>query len=376
MEVTNMDREIWKWILDSFSDEEIAKLSSKFNLKIPGFRLINHLQNNFKIIRPKIIQSAMNKKYAEKLNNYVITRAKVQLDVKVDSLRKKSIKSLLQLTEEGIKPSILLGILLASGNEKELAKAEVIYSKLKTENKLFKFEKQAGEDDTNTEVKVIQDQDSLKTQQEEFKLAQQSIEKLDKRLKKLDQKNEELKSKETSLQTSLQTERKRSKELSQEVNSLKGEIGSLKHKLKTASPDTTSLQKKLDNQAATLKTKVEEISRLNALVLKLNTELDKLSSKKNKTVETTPELLDKIKVALIGDPKNKGLEKNVKFELNIFKGPEVTPKGLDGHDQIWLLNYKIPRSVQKRVKSCNSGKPIFEFTTFTELEHHMLKGLV
>jgi hypothetical protein len=192
----------------------------------------------------------------------------------------------------------------------------------------------------------------------------------------LEQKNEELKSKETSIQSALQTEKKRSKELSQEVNSLKGEIGNLKHKLKTASPDTTLLQKKMDNQAATLKTKVEEISRLNALVLKLNTELGKLSTIKEKKVETAPAASSKIKVALIGDPKNKGLEKNSKFELSIFEGPEVTSQGLDGLDQIWLLTYKIPRSVQKRVKSCVSGKPIFEFTTFTEIEHHMLKGLV
>jgi chromosome segregation ATPase len=376
MEVWNMDREIWKWILDSFSDEEIAVISHVFRLKIPGFRQINPQQKNFKMVRPKIIQSALHQKHADKLNDYVITRAEVQLDVKVESLGKKSIKTLLQLSEEEIKPSILLGILLASDNEKVKEKAEKIYLKLKTENKLNELEKQVGEDVSSTETEEVQDQDSLIALQEELKLAQQSIDKLEKRLKKLEHKNEELKSKETSIQTSLQSEKKRAKELSQEVNTLKGEIGSLKHKLKTASPDTTSLQKKLDNQAVTLKTKVEEISRLNALVLKLNTELDKVSSIKNKAVETTPASSDKIKVALIGDPKNKGIEKNFKFELNIFEGPEVTSKDLDGLDQIWLLNYKIPRSVQKRVKACNSGKPIFEFTTFTELEHHMLKGLV
>jgi chromosome segregation ATPase len=376
MEVLKMDREIWKWILDSFSDEEIAMISDVFRLKIPGFRQINSQQKTFKMVRPKIIQSALHQKHAEKLNGYVITKAEVQLDVKVESLRKKSVKTLLQLTEEEIKPSILLGILLASDNEKEKAKAEKIYSKLKTENKLNELEKQVGEDIFGTETEEIQDQDSLKALQEELKLAQQTIDKLGKRLKKLEQKNEELKSKETSIQASLQTEKKRSKELSQEVNSLKGEIGNLKHKLKTASPDTTSLQKKMDKQAATLKAKVEEISRLNALVLKLNTELDKLSTLKEKMVDTAPASLAKIKVALIGDPKNRGLEKNSKFELNIFEGPEITSKGLDGIDQIWLLTYKIPRSVQKRVKSCVSGKPIFEFLTFTELEHHMLKGLV
>jgi chromosome segregation ATPase len=376
MEVLIMDREIWKWILDSFSDEEIAMISEIFRLKIPGFRQINPQQKNFKMVRPKIIQSALHQKYAEKLNGYVITRAEVQLDVKVASLRKKSVKTLLQLTEEDIKPSILLGILLASDNEKEREKAEKIYSKLKTEQKLNVLEKQVGGDSSTTEIEEPQDQDSFKALQEELKLAQQTIDKLGKRLKKLEQKNEELKSKETSIQASLQTEKKRSKELTQEVNSLKGENGSLKHKLKTAFPETTSLQKKVDNQAATLKTKEKEISRLNALVLKVNTELDKLSTIKEKMVHTAPTSSAKIKVALIGDPKNKGLEKNSKFELNILEGPEITSKGLEGIDQIWLLTYKIPRSVQKRVKSSVSGKPIFEFLTFTELEHHMLKGLV
>jgi hypothetical protein len=171
MEVWNMDREIWKWILDSFSDEEIAMLSHIFRLKIPGFRQINPQQKNFKIVRPKIIQSALHQKHAEKLNDYVLTRAEVQLNVKVESLGKKSVKTLLQLTEEEIKPSILLGILLASDNEKEKAKAEKIYSKLKIENKLNEFEKQVGEDVSGTETEEVQDQDSLKALQEELKLA-------------------------------------------------------------------------------------------------------------------------------------------------------------------------------------------------------------
>ena len=156
-----------------------------------------------------------------------------------------------------------------------------IYTRLKEEDKLDLLEKQANETGTDVEDEDVQDKEALKKLHEELKSAQQLIDKLEKRLKKFEQKNEELKSKEAMTQKALINEKKRGKEekkaLSNEVNSLKGEMGSLKHQVKSTASEKELLQKKIDKQIGSIKTKDEEIARLNALVLKLNTDLDKLS---------------------------------------------------------------------------------------------------
>ena len=82
---------------------------------------------------------------------------------------------------------------------------------------------------------------------------------------------------------------------------------------------------------------------------------------------------------MIGDPKNSRIQKYPKFELTIIEGPDVQEEihlALDRLDQIWLLTYKIPTSIQKRVRSLGKGKHMKEFATFNDLENYMLKGMI
>ena len=380
-----VEKEIWKWILDSFSDEGIASIADSFGIKIAGFRQLNSQQKNFKMIRPRIIKAALHQRHAQKLTDFFNSIDEDQTEI--ESVRKKNTEELLQLVEEEIQPSMLLGILLSSDEKENLVKAEKIYTQLKDQEKLDLLERQADEMESNVDNDDETENKTLANLQEEFKAAKQIIEKLDKRIKKFEQKMDELKSKDAMNQVALKNEKKRSKEekntLIQEINGLKGEIGNLKHQEKSTSSEKASLQKKLDNQTGTLKLKNEEISRLNALVLKLQSDLEKHENLKETTAHiegNLDQVNQKVKVALFGDPKNSRIKNYHKFELTIIEGTEVleekTHIALDSSDQVWLLKYKIPRSTQKRVRSLLKGKQLKEFTTFIDLEDYMLKGTI
>ena len=372
-----MEKEVWKWILNSFPDEGIASIAASIGIKIPGFRQLNPQQKNFNIVRPRIIQGALQPKYTKKLSDFF--HSFLTEDVEDESIMEKSIEELLQMVEEEIQPSMLLGMLLSSEKEEHQEKAIQVYIKLKNEEKLDVLEHQ--EDETASAAESVEAENETFVQlQKELKLAQKIIDKLEKKLKGIEQKNEELKSKEAKIQASL---KKRRKEEKNEVNSLKGEIGILKHQAKSISSENQTLQKKVDQHTGVIKTKDEEINRLNALVLKLSTDMDKLSRKSDKLVTAqagTDENSYRQKVAMIGDPKNNRIQKYNKYELTIIDGKEVqeqdTPIVLDSMDEIWLLTYKVPRSIRKRLGTLVKGKQINEFRTFAELEDHMLKGMV
>lgn len=385
-----MEKEIWKWILNSFTDEGIANIALVMGIKIPGFRQINPQHKKFKLVRPKIIQAALQQEFAQKL--YDFADSSFEEHEEVESYREKSVEELLKLLieEEEIQPSFLLGILLSDDDEENHEKAFQIYTKLKEEEKLDFLEQQADEKASaadKSDEQDLHDEETFKKLRDELKSAKQMIDKLEKRLKNIEQKNEELKAKEVKTQTALKNEKKRSKEekskQSQEINSLKGEIGNLKHRVKSLSPEKDLLQKQLDKQTKLINTKDEEIKRLHALALKQKTDLEKLSSVQERLTEVqenSSESGQKMKVALIGNPKNSRIHQYQKFELKIIEGTKVqeeeTHLVLDNTDQVWLLTYKIPRKTQNRVRSLVKGKKVIEFTTFNDLENYMLKGMV
>ena len=117
-----MEKEIWKWILDNFSDEGIAAIAQIFEIKIPGFRQLNSQQKNFKIVRPKIIQAALHQRYAQDLNEFF--RETTEEEFEIESFKEKRIEELVQLVEEEMSLSILLSVLLSSEDEENQEKAE------------------------------------------------------------------------------------------------------------------------------------------------------------------------------------------------------------------------------------------------------------
>lgn len=383
-----MEKEIWKWILDGFSNEGIANIALRLGIKIPGFRQLNPKQSKFKIVRPKIIMEALKPKNEQSLVDFFEIVAKKQTEAEAESLREQSIEELLEIVEDGLPPSLILSVLLTGEDEEHRAKAEELYTTLNEQGKLDLLEQQADEMVEDEEIEDEEDNLRVKTLQEELKSAQQQIDKLEKKLKKVEQKSDDLKLKEAKAKTELKNERNRSKEekntLLNEINVLKGEVGNLKHQVKSFPSEKENFQKKQNKQSELIKTKDKEISRLNALVLKLTADLEKLPEKLDRTAEKHESMSSanpKVKVALIGDPKNTKILKYVNnLELTILQGIEVEENEtyivLNSSDQVWLLTYKIPRSIQKRVRARTSQEKIKEFATFNELENYMLKGML
>ncbi|WP_462411708.1 hypothetical protein [Neobacillus sp. Marseille-QA0830] len=378
-----MEKEIWKWILENFSDEAIANIGQNLGIKVPGFRQINHQQKKFKMLRPKLIQEAVHPKNSVMLKDFFNTIAEG-----ADGLaewRGKTIEELLQSAGEDIPPSMLLSVLLSSENEEDIQKGHEIFTKLKEEEKLDLLERQAEENQEEEDNPSEMDNEQLKQLQDELNQSQQKIANLEKKVKRSEQKNDELKEKATTAHAAFEKEKKQWKEerktLSQEMQTLKEEYGKVKNKLAEVSPELETLQKKMDQQTVSIKHKDDEIARLNALLLKLRTEQERPSIEPN-TDNTQPaaiqEAHDKITVAIIGDPMNTRVQKYKKYDLTIIEATEIheerTNEVLNRAEQIWLLTYKTPRGIQKRVKTLVKEKPIQEFATFIDLENFMMKG--
>ena len=378
-----MEKEIWKWLLETFSDEGIANIGENLGIKVAGFRQINPQQKNFKILRPKLIQEILNPKNTPNLIDFFQTLSEETPELQ--KFRGESSECLLQfMEEEEVPPSILLSVLMSSVDEDDIKKAQELFVQLKEEKRLDHLEHQIND---LIEVQEELNQDSgLKELHAELRQAQQKIANLEKKLKKSEQKNEELKVKASTAQDSFKSEKKLWKEekkgLSAENQELKAEKGNLINQLAALTPEKESLQKQISEQTTSLKKKDDEIARLNALLLKLKTEQQKesVSPLADKEVQEAPVLIEetKLKVAVIGDPKNTRVQRYNKYELIIIDAAEIQTEinneALNRVDQIWLLTYKTPKGIQKRVRSLIKDREIYEFATFIDLENYMVKG--
>ncbi|WP_226641524.1 hypothetical protein [Mesobacillus subterraneus] len=382
------EKDLWKWILDNFSDNGVASIGRKLGLKIPGFRQINPQQKNFKVLRPKLINEALSPKNLGDLKGFFNSVA--QGDEKFLEHRGKNKEELQTLMEEEITPSILLSVLLSSDDENDINKALELAEQLIEEGRLDQMEKYAednfGDEDGSEEE--VEDESSVKDV--DLKQLQQKIAALEKKLVKSEQKNEELKAKLIDVQNALNSEKKlwkdEKKGLTQEIHTLKSQQGGLKSSADAAYAERDSMEKKMEQQKDIMKKKDEEISRLNAIILNYKTQKKNSPEEESVVGETVnagqdqPSIQEEIRinVAVIGDPKNSRVQRYNKFNLNIIESSDIEDEKqkdiLEAADQIWLLTYKIPRSVQKRLRGVLKDRDTQEFATFIDLEKHMQKG--
>lgn len=384
------EKDLWKWILDNFSDNGVASIGRNLGLKIPGFRQINPQLKNFKVLRPKLINEALSPKNLSDLKGFFNSVA--EGDEKFLEHRGKSKEELQSLMENEITPSILLSVLLSSDDENDINNALELAEQLIEEGKLDQMEKYAednfGDEDGAEEEVEAEPEPSVKDV--DIKQLQQKIAALEKKLVKSEQKNEELKAKVTDVQNALNSEKKAWKEekkgLTLEIHTLKSQQGGLKSSADAAYSERDLMAKKMEQQKAIMKKKDEEISRLNAVILNFKTqkknipEAESVAAESGNTEQEQPSIQEesRINVAVIGDPKNSRVQRYNKFNLNIIESSDIEEEKqkdiLEAADQIWLLTYKIPRSVQKRLKTVFKDRGTQEFATFIDLEKHMQKG--
>lgn len=383
------EKDIWKWLLDRFSDEGLASLASVINLKVPGFRQINPKLKNFKLLRPKLIQEAVGPKNLSNLKDFFDTFYEEKSDV---DYRCMSLDELLEAAGEEVAPSMLMTVLLSSDQEEHIQNALDLFEKLTKEGTLEELEKQANE--KNADEDDEEEEESEEDESEvnhELILANKKAAELEKRLKKSEQKNEALKAQIAAAQTSFDLEKKQWKEekkkLTEQTQALSRENGKHKNEAAAALKERDALAKQLEQQQSAIKQKNDEIARLNALVLKLKTESQKQGPPTEEPIAEASPIHDSVEVAredsqlnvaVIGDPKNSRVQRYKKFNLTIIEASELEEEKntalLETADFVWLLTYRIPRGVQKRIKSMVEGKKIQEFATFIDLENHMKKG--
>lgn len=382
------EKDLWKWILDNFSDNGVASIGRNLGLKIPGFRQINPQQKNFKVLRPKLINEALSPKNLNDLKGFFNSVA--EEDEKFSEHRGKSREELLSLMEEEITPSILFSVLLSSEDENDINNALELAEQLIEEGRLDQMEKYAEENFGEEESTEEEEETKTSVKDDDIKQLQQKIKALEKKLVKSEQKNEELKTKITDLQDALNSEKKLWKEekkgLTQEIHTLKSQQGGLKSSADAAYAERDAMQKKMEQQKAIMKKKDDEISRLNAVILNFKTakknsaedEAVGANTENPEQVQPSLEEDNRISVAVIGDPKNSRVQRYKKYHLNIIESSDIEEEKqkdiLEAADQIWLLTYKIPRSVQKRLKTLLKDRDTQEFATFIDLEKHMQKG--
>lgn len=374
------EKDVWKWILDQFSDQELANLGKVLELKISGFREINPKLKNFKILRPKLIQEVLLPKNLVKLRDFfnsITTEKSDEFDY-----NGKNPQELLAALDEEVSSFLLITALLSSENEENKKNGIEIYKKLKAEGTLEQLENHG---DPSDEEEVEESAAELKN---EMLLLQQKLQTFERKLKKSEQKNEQLKSQLTSVQSSGEIEKKNWKEekkkLLQQIQTLSNENGKLRNQTDAVLIETERMKKQLEQKEIDMKQKDLEISRLNALILRMKTKKQEdFRSTGNEVQGTTTAQVStvqnpQVNVVVIGDPKNSRVQQYQKFNLTILDAPKIeeekSKKLLESAENIWLLTYRIPMGVQKRVKIMLEGKELLEFATFIDLEKHMKKG--
>lgn len=396
------EKQVWKWILDKFSDESIAELGRVSGIKVPGFRQIS-VQHNFKILRPRLITALVNSKNMSTLKDYYDPFS--DEDDELKGYRDKTVEELLTLVETDIKPSDLILILLSGEKPEHIEKAMEIYSRLSDEGTLDVFEKK-NEDKKAEGESSLEEEASIILEANNLKVAQAQIKSLEKKLKKAEQKNESMKASSLHEKESNEKLKKQWKEekktLNLEIHQLKSEHGKMATEISTLNKENQSLLSERENlkktketihqenailrseveqQKNTLKEKEAEISRLHALCLhlrKASNQPEEDQSEEMKSHVKTRKNGGKSKIAIIGDPKNGKVNQNDNYDLIIVDANEVENQihtGLfEQTEQIWLLTYRTPIKAQRRIKSVYSDKTLREFATFLELENFMLKG--
>ena len=392
LKMKDQEKEIWKWTIDCFSDKEIANFAQGMEIKIPGFRQINSANKNFKLLRPKLIQAICQPKNINDLKGFFqsLTNKDIQNS---DDFFGKNKEELLEIIENStIKPSWLFCLLLSSDEENDVNNAYDLFAGWKEEGKLDFLENRAGEsEDRETEPEGTnqtnhEQESNYALLENDLAEALKIVKSLEKKLNKSEHKNEENKAKIATMQTSFETQKKlwkeEKKDLVHQMQTLKSELGKIKNKSIRVTTEKEEGQKKFNQQLEELKKKDAEIASLNAELLNTRTALELEKNHIENPREVTPvqtnKPVSKIKVAIIGDPKNTRVQHYQKFDLDIVEVAEIEDEKnkqvFDHADQIWVLNYKTPIRAKKRVRSLLNGRPIKEFDTFVDLENYMVKG--
>jgi murein DD-endopeptidase MepM/ murein hydrolase activator NlpD len=376
-----MDKTIWKKILESMPNEDFIKLTNACDINVKGFRKISH--ENYKVVKQKLL--------VEALKNNNLKRITMLFDKKSEFLslndtlededvdfRSMSLEELFETYENGSELFEILGSLHSSSNPEHINLAIEFEKQLSLKNSQIDLE-----EESIIEIVQEQHQDDMEQLKKQILEARKAISNLEKKVTKSLQKNTELQTRFNHLEVEYSTAKKNWKEEKKEWTKsktmLQQEVVTKQNQINKFDIQKEELQNKIKLQEKDLLEKNAKISHLNAKLLNSNQPQNESTLQQDSLINSNTHTKTdrKKRIAIIGNPKNKRIEENSHFKVEVFEVSELEKafetNTFEAFDEIWLLTYKVPTTKQKLVHE-QLKKPIVEISTFINLRTKVEKG--
>ncbi|BCB02142.1 hypothetical protein [Bacillus sp. KH172YL63] len=362
-----MEREKWKEVFSSLSDEELVEMIGIWDLKVKGFRNIN--KDNIKVVRKMAITEALKVKNLKLIKGFYNVMAKSDSDEEdktEKSIRDLTLEELIESYSNGKELHILLGGLISSEEEKHHQTAEKFISEILNENKVKSLEE------------LTLNEDSVGGSEEDPNKENKSVNSdLEKKFEKVELKNQKLQKQNNEWEQkyiNLKKEYKEEKQLwIKEKAQLQHEMGKEKSDLEKQIGEFESLR--MENRKLQ-----EEIKELKAEKAHLHAQM--LNSHKEVALATTVSEKYEVEnngitqVLMIGDPKNKIIKSSNNPKLCVHE-PNGAIEKIDSNnfDEIWILEYLVSPQMKRRIMKKYKDK-VRSFKDFTTLRNFLEKGRI
>lgn len=376
-----MDKTIWKKILESMPNEDFIKLTNACDINVKGFRKIS--PENYKVVKQKLL--------VEALKNINLKRITMLFDKKSEFLalndaaededvdfRSMSLEELFETYENGSELFEILGSLHSSSNPEHINLAIEFEKQLSIKTSLLDLE-----DESTNEIVEELHQDDMEQLKKQLMDARIAICNLEKKVTKSLQKNTEWQARFNNLELEFSVAKKSWKEEKKEWTKtktiLQQEVVTKQNQINKFDIQKDELNNKIKRQEKDILEKNAKISHLNAKLLNSNQPLNESTLQHDSHINSNTQTKTDIKkrIAIIGNPKNKRIEENSHFNVEVFEVSDLEKafetNTFEAFDEIWLLTYKVPTTKQKLVHE-QMSKPVVEISTFINLRTKVEKG--
>jgi len=340
-----LSRQVWKWIYEMMSDEDLVGLANAARVKVPGFRNVTVEQS--RILRPRLIQSMSTGKD--------LTRVKQAMDdhatecERCSSYRHKTQPELLQDIDSGDNPIKVLTSLLTSADSGKQMLAELLFETLQSSGRLADMTNKVAEVRREIDLHEAIHSNLMKQNDEQSKM----IKKYEERIGKLE------KAEAIFNETKAQLDEK----IKQLHANLEEQLEQMEEERARWEEERAGLLSQLAEKQALLDQKSWVASAV--VEVAADTEAsDGLSAESGQASKTPVVLVGKSPTVASANYEIKTVEVHQveqAFEQNLFQEA----------DQVWVLTYEAPLGTQRKLRRGVERERLREFHTLKELQRHI-----
>lgn len=351
-----MEKEIIEWILTAIPNEYLIRFANELGIKMPGFRAINvKTINNIpkRLLVQKMVAGKLLIKAKKALGDWASSA------IEVNGLRTETLNDLyLQYENEIYLP---LSALITSENSEDTRRAVDLYHLLK-EDQTNNLKNETHRSDVNPPEDTVAELQKMIREHENI-------------IKKSTQEINELKKTNKRLKEQLEKQTMKNKN---EKYSLSNELLHLKDEHRSASKrwfeEKGHLLLQIQSLEDELQKKQDEITKLNAHINNFGNQAEVAVS--NQAEEYVVE--EKKRVIIIGRvPSTHKFDKALSWIIQTSDDNDIKTTleniNLDNYQEIWVLTYGVPLSLQMKMRrTIDSGK-LKEFSSFDELKNYIAR---